>query len=319
MQLPEPLRNAIETLLEGTSTQALAKDYQSISERYRREVAATSLQIATLTEAMAYAAVRLPATYGSVASVCAQVQLSLPDFKPQNLLDLGAGPGTASLAAFYCWQDALLEATLIEPNAHLRTVSEKLLETVSIQATHYASSLAQAKFDRSHDLVMASYVLNEIPTIDLKAEITRLWNATEGVLVLIEPGTPLGFDIVLQARNALLELGANLATPCPHHMACPLAGSDRWCHFSARIERSALHRRIKDQATLGYEDEKFSYVVATRFKPVQHRARLLGHPHGTKIIDLELCQMNGTAEVKRLSKRDPDYKKARKMKWGNSL
>lgn len=319
MQLPETIRAAIETLLDGTSTQALARDYQSISERYRREVKTPSLQISTLTEALAYAAVRMPATYGSVASVCAQIQLSLPDFKPRTLLDLGSGPGTASLAAFHAWPDTLVEADLIEPNTHLRTISEKLLATLSMRATHKAWSLAQTKLDTTRDMVMASYVLNEIPALDLKAEITRLWEATGATLVLIEPGTPLGFEIVLRARDILLELGAHIAAPCPHQLTCPLLNSDRWCHFSTRIERSALHRRIKDQATLGYEDEKFSYVVATRLVPEATGPRLLGHPHGNKLIDLELCQLDGTAVVRRLSKRDPEYKKAKRLKWGETL
>jgi ribosomal protein RSM22 (predicted rRNA methylase) len=319
MPLPEPIRTAIEALLDGTPIHTLAHDYQSISERYRREVNAPSLQIATLTEALAYAAVRLPATYGAVASVCSQVKLSLPDFTPRTLLDLGAGPGTACLAAFHAWPETLVEADLIEPNTHLRSVSEKLLATLSMQVTHQAWSLAQTRLDTTRDLVMASYVLNEISAIDLKAELSRLWQATGGVLVLIEPGTPLGFEIVLKARSILLELGAFIAAPCPHHTACPLSASERWCHFSTRIERSALHRKIKDQATLAYEDEKFSYIVASRTAPIQLGSRLLGHPHGTKIIDLELCQPDGTETVKRLSKRDPDYKKARKLKWGETL
>ncbi|MEV6521791.1 small ribosomal subunit Rsm22 family protein [Longispora sp. NPDC051575] len=56
---------------------------------------------------------------------------------------------------------------------------------------------------------------------------------------------------------------------------CPLTADD-WCHFIARVNRSASHRRVK-AGTLGHEDEKFSYVATTRV-PVGAPARILGHP-----------------------------------------
>ena len=37
------------------------------------------------------------------------------------------------------------------------------------------------------------------------------------------------------------EAGANILAPCPHARPCPLAAPD-WCHFSARVARSRLHR-----------------------------------------------------------------------------
>jgi ribosomal protein RSM22 (predicted rRNA methylase) len=85
--------------------------------------------------------------------------------------------------------------------------------------------------------------------------------AARVALVVIEPGTPRGAGAIRTIREELLAAGAHMLAPCPAAMPCPLAAPD-WCHFAARVERSSLHRRIKEGA-LGYEDEKYSYVCAT--------------------------------------------------------
>ena len=317
MQLPEDLRTAIEALVSGQPTQDLARHYQTLSERYRRETTLSSFQIASQAEALAYAAARMPATYGAASHVYRKIKNVLPGFEPRTLLDLGAGPGTAALAASELWPE--IATRLVEPNPHLAAIASQLCSALSLQANLVPQALAQTDLSQPHDLVTASYVLNEIPKGQLEHEITRLWQATGSTLILIEPGTPLGYEIILQARTKLIALGAHIAAPCPHEDQCPLAPTERWCHISTRIERSSLHRRIKDNAALGYEDEKFSYLVATRLYPEKIKARLLGHPHGQKLISLELCQADGTATTVTLSKRDELYKASKKLKWGDAI
>src|SRR5664280_688181 len=91
--------------------------------------------------------------------------------------------------------------------------------------------------------------------------------------VAIEPGTPKGFTLIRKIRAELLEAGARMVAPCPMEVPCPMADPD-WCHFAARVERSSMHRRLKN-AELGYEDEKFSYVAVAR-EPVE--------PAGARVI-----------------------------------
>ena len=112
------------------------------------------------------------------------------------------------------------------------------------------------------DLVTASYLLNELPEAARPRLIERLWQATAGVLVIVEPGTPAGYSRILAARDALIRHGANVIAPCPHAQACPLVAPD-WCHFAARVARSRRHRLAK-AATVPWEDEKFSYVALAR-------------------------------------------------------
>jgi ribosomal protein RSM22 (predicted rRNA methylase) len=164
-----------------------------------------------------------------------------------------------------------------------------------------------------HDLVIAAYSLGEI-----ERDLTdRLWRAARVVMIVIEPGTPVGAGRITRIRERLLELGAHMAAPCPAAMACPLAAPD-WCHFAARVERTSLHRRLKD-GQLGYEDEKFSYVAVTREAAQPAGARVLRHPrHQPGLIELELCTPAGP-RTDRVTKRDRDrFRAARKAGWGSS-
>ncbi|GAC1329144.1 MAG: hypothetical protein NVSMB13_16590 [Mycobacteriales bacterium] len=85
------------------------------------------------------------------------------------------------------------------------------------------------------------------------------------------------------------------------------------------MERSPRHRRLKD-ATLGYEDEKFSFVAAGREPPLDRSAaRILRHPLRRKgLVSLELCLADGSAERRVVSKRQgPTYASARRTGWGD--
>ncbi|XP_040370169.1 rsm22-cox11 tandem protein 2, mitochondrial-like [Rosa chinensis] len=61
------------------------------------------------------------------------------------------------------------------------------------------------KSEREHDLVIASYVLGEIPSLKDRITVVRqLWDLTRDVLILIEPGTPQGSNIISQMRSHIL-------------------------------------------------------------------------------------------------------------------
>ena len=63
-------------------------------------------------------------------------------------------------------------------------------------------------------------------------------------------------------RGTLIALGATHPRALPaRRPECPMR--DDWCHFAVRLPRSAAHRAAKG-AKRGFEDEKFTYVVAVR-------------------------------------------------------
>src|SRR5579863_382197 len=95
--LPSALRTALDAKLEGLPRQDLAARAASISETYRD--GGSSSLIASPIDALAYAIVRMPATYAAVTASLNALCEVRPDFAPKSLLDVGAGPGTAAWAA----------------------------------------------------------------------------------------------------------------------------------------------------------------------------------------------------------------------------
>jgi ribosomal protein RSM22 (predicted rRNA methylase) len=171
---------------------------------------------------------------------------------------------------------------------------------------------------RRSDLVVAAYVLGELGHDRELSALQRWWGLTRGELVLVEPGTPAGFERLRAARSALISWGAQVTAPCPHDDRCPMAGTD-WCHFAVRLERSSLHRELK-RARLGYEDEKYSYLAVSASRPSVPVARLVRSPRSHKgHVRLFLCEAGGLGE-RVISRRDGEiYKRARAACWGDRL
>jgi ribosomal protein RSM22 (predicted rRNA methylase) len=168
------------------------------------------------------------------------------------------------------------------------------------------------------DLVTASYVVNELGSAEM-ANLTReAWDRTGKVLIIIEPGTPSGFARVREMRRELILAGGQMVAPCPHAQSCPMAGDD-WCHFAQRVQRTSGHRVAK-AAELGYEDEKYSYVVFARESLKLPEARIVRHPRKhAGHVEFEVCTTGGLQRATLSKKHGEKYKQGRKLEWGETL
>lgn len=264
---------------------------------------------------------RLPATYAAIHQVLIAVKKRKPDLKIRSLLDLGAGPGTAMWAAMECFPE-LEKVTLIEKDPALAQLGKRLAANEEHQACRTATwnlaDLEQTTDFSKHDLVIFSYSIGEISPSTLPDLINSGWQAAEQLFVIIEPGTPVGFERIRTIRKQLIDIGGHLIAPCPHQGTCPMTDGD-WCHFAARVERSSIHRQLKS-GILGHEDEKFSYMAATKIPYPLPSSRVIRHPlqrSGHTI--LTLCTNQGLQRAT-ISKRTPEaYKQARKVEWGSTF
>jgi ribosomal protein RSM22 (predicted rRNA methylase) len=320
MELPASLRRAVDQALEGVTLAELTQAAARLSERYRGETLDGSLHISSDLAAKAYLATRLPATYAAIRDAMMKLAKLRPDLEPKSLLDAGSGPGTVLWAAADCWPD-LEHAVLLERSAAIRKWGEILAASGPVKHLDYQSAdIARGlAVDEPSDLVCMAYVLSELPEDRRPGVIAGLWRLTKDTLLIVEPGTPKGWERILAARKQLIEANANIIAPCPHHESCPIVAPD-WCHFSRRVARSRLHRRAKG-ADLPWEDEKFIYLAACRPQGVAIEARILASPRASRgRIDLKLCCADGVLRERTFSKRDGAlFKTARRRDWGDAL
>ncbi|MDP1582066.1 MAG: small ribosomal subunit Rsm22 family protein [Bradyrhizobium sp.] len=314
--LPTELKSALDARLHGLSRSDTAERSAVISKTYRDGGGSTAIR--SEADALAYALARMPATYAAVtASLNALAEIT-PDFAPNSLLDVGAGPGTASWAAAEAFS-SLTAFTLLDANSALRALALDL-GGARLRGMSYRQGEAPAELARADaaDLVVASYMIGEIGEAERTALADLMWAKTRDTLLVVEPGTPAGYARILGLRAQLIAAGAHVAAPCPHDGPCPLQAPD-WCHFSQRLPRSQAHRQLKS-AELAYEDERFAYVALTRTPTARRPARVLAQPVVSKVeVTAKLCTAQGLAITKVPRRAKADYADARRWRWGDAV
>lgn len=314
------LQGLVEELVSGSDAKELAAAVKDLSDRYRGTGPARR-SFGSDAERFAYLLTRFPATYAAVGAAMTELRYAIGPEHARSILDLGAGPGTATWAASEVFP-GLEQATLWERDAGMSNIGRLLARGVPSKLSESAEWIdadmaGLGRFPR-HALVVMAYSFGELEgTAIRKKVLQKAWDAAEVALMIIEPGTPRGFERISEARTWLTGQGARIACPCPHERPCPMSESD-WCHFSQRLSRTRLHRLHKG-GELNYEDEKYSYVCAVRLAEGRREARIIRHPQKRQgHVILELCSQEGLRQ-RTVSKREKDvYKIARKADWGET-
>jgi ribosomal protein RSM22 (predicted rRNA methylase) len=269
--------------------------------------------------AAAYAAARMPATFAAAGRSLAEAADATPGFAPQSHLDVGAGTGATAWAAAAVWP-AIGTTRLIDVAPAAMDLGRVLAAEHGLATADWRLADALIEPLPQSDLVTAAYVLGELDEEARAALVARLWAATGGLIVVVEPGSPAGFERIRTARADLIGAGGHVVAPCPGDLPCPIA--DRaWCHFLVRLDRSELQRRAKT-APRSWEDEPFSYVAAAR-PDVAARPRprvVLGRPRRRPgIVELRVC-VDGRIQTSVVSRRGgPAWRAAKALEWGDPV
>ncbi|MFI6945615.1 small ribosomal subunit Rsm22 family protein [Streptomyces sp. NPDC050422] len=316
----EALRAALAGLLDGLPPKQATQAVDRLIANYRGTTPTDTPLLRDRSDVAAYAAYRMPATFEAVRSALDALRDAAPDWAPAAHTDVGGGTGAASWAVAGAWDGP--RTTVLDWAEPALALGRELAGASAIPGLR-AAEWQQARIGKdlvldATDLVTVSYVLGEITPEARTALVDAAARAAQAV-VIVEPGTPDGYARVIEARDRLIAAGLTVAAPCPHSDACPIEPGTDWCHFSARVSRSSLHRKVKG-GSLPYEDEKFSYVVATRFTPRPVEARVTRRPQIRKgQVLLELCTRDEALRRATVTKRHGAlYRAARNTDWGDA-
>lgn len=316
MEMPAELKTITEKAAEKYQLHALRAVSAGITRNYKNNKGTEPRLMEADVFGAVYSVVRMPATYGAVYSALYHTMECFPMNGQYSLIDVGAGTGAGSIASA-----ALLDIksfVCIERENEMRKFGEQYTESYPGTAgkTVWKSCDLQTGLKDSADILLSSYVLNEMTEQDRIRTVKDMWEHTDKLLLIVEPGTPQAFLQLKRIRDELLKEGAHIAAPCVHENKCPLSEDD-WCHFTVRVQRSKLHRLIKE-ADVPYEDEKFSYIAFVRDEIIHEESRILRHPQISKgNIGLALCSPNGYESIVVTKKDKEKFRSARKSCSGD--
>lgn len=266
---------------------ALASDVDRLSHILTRE--RDTLPSAYLTDERlrkAYQAYFLPSNLSKIHKPLQELFLHPRALfsKPKlRVLDIGVGPGTASLGllAFFAQQERKtpIEFMVVDQVAgNLKEAEELLLSSgithgveVSLRKVQSdingLGNLAQGLFD----VIILSNVLNElfaqeeariVKRVNILTAILKRRLADEGSCIIIEPSLRETSRDMLEVRDGMLDQGLHLYSPCLFNAKCPaLTNPKDWCHEDIPWEPPAPVKELDKLTGLRKDSLKFSYLV----------------------------------------------------------
>lgn len=318
MDLPIEIKRYIENELNMTNKTDLQNNAKAISLNYRTNEGKGKRLLKSEDEAIAYAISRMPATYGAVYnSLKSSLEIYNPSIK--TVADIGAGTGTATIAV-----NELLNVDKIEcfeREDSMQRIGKNIFEHYNnlLEKTNWIKlDICSDEITDKYDLVVTSYMLNEISDDQKEIIIEKLWKISNKMLLIVEPGTFLGYKNIINAKQKLIEMGAKIIAPCKNN-ECKLPKDD-WCNFSCRVQRTKVHKELKE-GNVPYEDEKYMYLAVSKeeFNGTDKK-RILRHPMiYSGFVKLKVCGQEGISEIT-ISKKDKDkFRIARKSKAGDLI
>lgn len=217
----------------------------------------------------------------------------LPSEGKFSVLDLGAGPGTASIACAIFFSQHLpkvkLDIVAFEQNKGIAQDASALFLQLA-EKKHsfkiFSERALPTQIDRllkrkPFQLIIAANMLNEFSSVQQQHELTRFlcekYLAENASLLLLDPALQKSTRELMQLRDLLLNVSedsrpqsANLKVlaPCLHQGPCPmLKWSKRdWCHFYVEWECPKLIRDIDHAIGNKHDYLKMAYMILKKQK-----------------------------------------------------
>ena len=323
MELPLDIKELLERLLDDYPLRILKESSFNIINKYnnKEDISNGDNHINKEIDAKVYSVIRYPSTFKAFSDSLEYSLSHLDDIDITSVLDVGAGSAAASIACLY-QLNHLNKIDLLEKEDVMINIGEYLLsrlDTKGVDIKYHNMDITKDDISSyKKDLVISSYVLNELDHSNIIKVINKMWDSTNKALLVVEPGTPKGYEIIKLIRDHLISKGGYILAPCPHMDKCSLPSND-WCHFSTRVARSKLHKALKG-GDAPYEDEKYCYIAFSKSPCTRCTNRILRHPQiSSGFITMEVCSPGGLKTIKVTKKDKEMFRIVRKAKSGDEI
>lgn len=315
MKIPNELEDNIEKQLKDIKLTELKEISKNLSNKYMNEKRMGQSLLNKELEALAYSIIRMPATFCAINKVLEET-IKRYNINIETALDIGSGTGAGEWAIYDNCTN-IKEILCIEREENMINLAKKLLEAYT-GITWINQDIVKSKVNNKADLVIVSYIINELLEEAKEKVINDIFNTFNKVLIFVEPGTPEGFSNIRKIQQLALKNNLYVLAPCTAQSECKLPKED-WCHSVIRVERNKIHKFLKS-AEVPYEDEKFSYIAISKQNLEVKGSRILRHPNiYSGFIKTKLCT-NGIIEEKTFTKKDKElFKKVKKSKCGDLI
>jgi ribosomal protein RSM22 (predicted rRNA methylase) len=289
--------------------------------------------------AAGYGAYFLPVNFAKIQMLLNELPKAWADKPRLSVLDVGAGPGTASLAV-RDWlsihnpsRTTPLHVTAIDHSGaalaelsrlwslygrqtdrdRLLISTEQLEQLPQIEAS--SAGAGQAPFD----LIIVANSLNElfhdsVDWLERRAGfLARLLSTLrpDGTLMILEPALRSTARALHQVRDRLLEQGlCGVFSPCLHEGPCPaLVKAEDWCHEERAWEAPPWIAELDQELHFIKDALKFSYLLLRK----DGRTIVPRRPDVYRVVSERLvykgeqrawvCNERGRSEVGRLDRK----------------
>ncbi|MGI8419463.1 MAG: small ribosomal subunit Rsm22 family protein [Candidatus Levyibacteriota bacterium] len=325
--LPSPLEKAISEILQNQPTVGWLHRASELHERYLTAKMDKKSYVHDFEDALAYLGMRVPATYAQIYGALTTIQESIPSWKPQSILDIGSGPGTGGWAAISHWPD-LLEVDCLDQNKDFIQIGKQIAVAAQLQQKfswkQHDLRDGIADNEKVYDLIIIANVLNELNQTAQEKIIGQAFNKCAGVLLVIEPGTPRGSEVVSAVAQKLSKVGNLLA---PYIANTFVQDSDYYLHFPQRFIRPDFQRRIRQHMRVDaakasdWEEAKYSYVAISRMASEKEQwGRCVGQVHIQKgFLEVPVLRAEGVTKIKIMKRNKEKFSYAKRLRWGDVI
>lgn len=328
INLPDKIEEAIDAILSQSENSSWISRAQILHDKYKTgKRHPQESYIRDFVDIAAYLGMRVPATYAQIAGALYQLKESMPAFQPESLLDLGSGPGTAIWAAKEVWP-SLKKATAMDNDGSFLSVSRELFNKSGLELDiEWEGDSLRSDFgskNNKYDVVILANVLNELTEEERIKVIDRAFTQCNKVLVIIEPGTPGGAQIITDSQKNFTN---------KHFLMAPflnnsfVESADFWIHFPQRFIRPEFQRRVRQHMRVSnlmasdWEETKYSYIAFSKYAPeTSPLGRVVAPIKKQKAwFDLTVLTAKGIEKLQ-VFKRDKDkYNYVKKLHWGDVI